>query len=139
MTPFVTFGLNGFALELKGINNFIKTKLNRVVYRAMMVRAFNQHRGLRRRLINQREYNLLDFLLMETEPVDPFSDNPSREISHSELQRAPFIKASYSGVTRRTFIRELTRLAENGFIILTQDVKTKDFIVNLNFMAIGRY
>src|SRR6185295_17201592 len=36
---FVNFGLVGFAKELKGINNFIKTKLNRVVYRATLVRA----------------------------------------------------------------------------------------------------
>ena len=34
--------VEGFAAELKGINNFIKTKLNRVVYRTMLVRAYNK-------------------------------------------------------------------------------------------------
>ena len=47
--------------ELEGINNFIKAKLNRVVYRTMLVRAFNTRMGARRKLINQREYNLLIF------------------------------------------------------------------------------
>ena len=36
VTPFVQFGIEGFATELKEINNFIKTKLNRVVYRTML-------------------------------------------------------------------------------------------------------
>ena len=42
LNAFVAFGVEGFAAELKGINNFIKTKLNRVVYRATLARAFNQ-------------------------------------------------------------------------------------------------
>lgn len=33
LNAFVAFGVEGFAAELKGINNFIKTKLNRLVYR----------------------------------------------------------------------------------------------------------
>ena len=76
----MAFGVDGFAAELKGINNFIKTKLNRVVYRTTLVRAFNLRAGKRRRVINQREYNLLDFLLRETEPIDPFAEEPSLKI-----------------------------------------------------------
>lgn len=138
VTPFIEFGLKGFAAELKGINNFIKTKLNRVVYRDALVRAFNRRTGKRRRVLNQREYNLLAFLLTETEPVDPFSEQPSRRIPLSELIQAPFVKAAYGAVTTRTFQRELFRLAELGFIDFTKNA-AGGHIVELNFGAIGKY
>lgn len=140
VTPFVLFGLKGFASELKGINNFIKTKLNRVVYRTVLVRAFNKRTGDRRRLLNQREYNLLDFLLNEMEPEDPFSENPSRKIKFSELQKAPYIKSAYKNVTVRTFYRELLRLRDLGFVSFSGDGQTPvSLIVELDFGAIGKY
>jgi len=111
LTSFIEFGLRGFAEELKGINNFIKTKLNRVVYRAMLVRAFNKRISKRRRVINQREYNLLDFLIVQTEPIEPFSDNPSRQIKFSDLRDSRYIREAYKDVTTRTFWRELLRLS----------------------------
>jgi Fic family protein len=137
LTPLVVFGLKGFAAELKGINNFIKTKLNRIVYRTMLVRAFNKRTGDRRRLLNQREYSLLEFLLVETEPTDPFSDKPSKRIKFSELREAPFIKASYKNVTSRTFYRELMRLGQMGFIAFTKEAT--DWIIELDFDAIGKH
>jgi Fic family protein len=139
VTPFVSFGLRGFAVELKGINQFIKTKLNRVVYRGTLVRAFNTKTGERRRVLNQREYSLLDFLLTETEPLDPFSQNPSRQIKLSELQRVPFIKSAYRDLTTRTFHRELSRLDELGFIRFKRNEIAGESIVELDFGAIGRY
>jgi len=140
ITAFVTFGLKGFASELKGINNFIKSKLNRVVYRATLVRAFNRKTSDRRRALNQREYSLLDFLLRETEPVDPFSERPTREIKISELRQSPFIAASYRSVTPRTFTRELLRLAELGFITFkTREGSSDGPVIEIDFAAIGRY
>ena len=138
LNAFVAFGLAGFAAELKGINNFIKTKLNRVVYRATLVRALGQREGVRRRVVNQREYSLLEFLLQETEPLDPFADEPSRKIALSELIRAPYVTAAYRNVTPRTFQRELIRIARRGFIKFT--VREQDEpIIELDFGAIGRY
>lgn len=139
VTPFIQFGIEGFATELKGINNFIKTKLNRVVYRTMLVRAYNRKVGSYRRLINNREYQLLDFLLNETEPRDPFSENPSRQLKYSELSQSPYVKGSYKSVTIRTFYRELFRLAGLGFINIARDESGKDWNVELNFDAIGKY
>jgi Fic family protein len=139
VTPFIIFGIKGFSGELKGINNFIKTKLNRVVYRTTMVNAFNKRTGSRRRALNQREYHLLHFLVTETEPIDPFSESPSRQIKLSELRESPYVKAAYSHVTQRTFVRELTRLAQTGFIKFLWDEPSKDSIVELDFDAIGRY
>jgi len=141
VTPFIRFGIEGFALELKGINNFIKSKLNRVVYRTMLVQGFNRRTGIRRRLLNQREYNLLDFLLIETEPTDPFSNDPSRKIKLSELRQAKYVLAAYRDVKARTFFRELTRLGALGFIKFTRDDTSKDkaWIVETDFEAITKY
>ena len=137
LNAFVAFGLKGSAAELKGINNFIKTKLNRVVYRTTLVRALNQRASKRRRVINQREYGLLHFLLEETEPVDPFADEPSKKIKFDDLLRAPYISTVYKNVTRRTFFRELLRLAEMGFIKFTG--RGEGITIELDFAAIGRY
>jgi Fic family protein len=137
VTPFIKFGAEGFATELKGINSFIKTKLNRVVYRTMLVRAFNKRVGERRRLLNQREYNLLDFLISATEPVDPFSESPSRKIKLDELLRAKYIEAAYRRFSHRTFVRELFRLRDMGFITITHE--EKHLALELDFGAIGKY
>lgn len=139
ITSFIQFGLQGFAEELKGINNFIKAKLNRVVYRAMLVRAFNKRIGQRRRVINQREYNLLDFLILQTEPNDPFSENPSRQLNFSELSESPYIRQAYRNVTPRTFWRELLRLSKMHFIKFSKFDEKDGPIVELNFDAIGQY
>ena len=89
VSPFIKFGIKGFVSELAGINNFIKTKLNRLVYRQMILHNYQRRLGPRRRVLNVREYNLLDFLLIATEPSDPFSETPSRKITFSELRESP--------------------------------------------------
>lgn len=99
--------------------------------------AFNQRAGKRRRVLNQREYGLLDFLLHETEPIDPFAEEPSRKIDYSELRDAPYVKSVYRNVTTRTFYRELTRLAETGFIKFS--IREREPTVEIDFGAIGRY
>jgi Fic family protein len=140
LTPFISFGVKGFAAELAGINNFIKTKINRVVYRQMLVTNYNRLIGARRRLLNNREYNLLQFLLDETEPLDPFSESPSRVITFSQLRESPYVKATYKDVTPRTFYRELLRLEEFGFIKFSNGAQTpKSLKVELDFEAISKY
>ena len=139
VSPFIRFGVTGFASELKGINNFIKARINRLVYRNMMVKSFNTKTGPRRRLLNQREYNLLEYLLSETEPLDPFSNEPTRSLTLSELWADRFVRSVYQRVTLRTFQRELTRLAEVGFISFTRDDALQEWIVELDFGAIERH
>ena len=137
LNAFVEFGVTGFAAELTGINNFIKARLNRVIYRETLVRAHNQRVGVRRRAINQREYGLLDFLLQQTEPSDPFSGEASKRVTLHDLLQEPYIRAMYRNVTRRTFSRELTRLAEAGFIKFEHE--EGDWFVAVDFGAIGKY
>ena len=137
LSKFVAFGIKGFAAELKGINNFIKTKLNRLVYRDTLNRAFNTRLSRRRYLVNQREYGLLDYLLRLTEPMDPFADKPSIQIAYSALLADPYVREAYAGVTERTMRRELTRLAELGFIKLANGVDERS--VEIDFNAIGKH
>ena len=139
VTPFIRFGVAGFASELKGINNFIKAKMNRLVYQTMLIRALGKKMGSRRRLLNQREYNLLNFLLSETEPLDPFSDTPSRRLKLSDLLEAQYVLTAYQNVTLRTFQRELTRLRDLGFIQFTLDASVQDWVVELDFGAVAKY
>ena len=139
VTPFIRFGVAGFASELKGINNFIKARINRLIYQRMLVQARDKRVGTRRRLLNQREYNLLNFLLRETEPSDPFSDTPSRRIELSELQEDRYVQSAYQNVTWRTFQRELIRLGELGFIRFIRDGAVQDWVVELDFEAISKY
>ncbi len=139
VTPFIRFGVSGFASELKGINNFIKARINRLIYQTMLVRARDKRVGTRRRLLNQREYNLLNFLLRETEPSDPFSDTPSRRIELLELLQDRYLQSAYQNVTRRTFHRELIRLRDLGFIKFTPDDAVQDWVVELDFEAISKY
>ena len=139
VTSFVKFGLVGFAAELGGINNFIKTKLNRMVYRSTMQKATNQKVGKRRRVLNDREYDLLDFLLRETEPEDPFTEKPSIQIPFSELLESPYVRAAYRNVTRRTFWRELERLWDMGFIVLRRPEGSDGTTIEIDFDAIGKY
>ena len=139
VSSFIKFGVEGFIIELAGINNFIKSKLNRVVYRQMLVGNRERRSGPRRRVVNAREYDLLTFLLNETEPLDPFSENPSRKVTLSELMGSPYVKGAYRNVTQRTFVRELVRLFNAGFIKLTPEGRSTELMIELDFEATGKY
>ena len=139
VSAFVNFALEGFAAELGGINNFIKTKLNRLVYRDTILRAYHRRVGQRRRMLNEREYNLLTFLLNETEPEDPFAENPSKRVTLADLLASPYVRSAYRSLTLRTFRRELTRLAELGFITLTAPEGADQAFIALDFSAIAKY
>ena len=136
LAPFVDFGLRGFESELRGINRFIKTKLNRLVYRDAMTRALGMRVSERRHLLNHREFALLDYLLSETEPTDPFSERPSARIRLADLVQSPYVRVGYRDVTRRTFIREIRRLAELGFITLDDDPESGHQLIGIDFNAI---
>ncbi len=138
LTEFVEFGVSGFAEELQGINNFIKAKVNRVMYRQMLTASYNARVSERRRRLNQREHGLLLHLLEETEPTDPFSDSLSRSVSLEELMRTGYIRGAYASVTTRTLARELSRLAGMGFLTLARD-ESGQLSFAVNFEAIGRY
>ncbi|MYH21772.1 MAG: Fic family protein [Acidobacteria bacterium] len=137
LSEFIAFGIKGFRSELKGINNFIKTRINRVMYRNALFRAFNERVGPRRRALNQREYGLLEYLTRTTEPSDPFAEEPSRRIRFTDLMSDPYVQQVYRKVTERTFRRELVRLFEQGFVKLVAE--DGELTVQLDFRAIGKY
>lgn len=137
LQEFMEFSLRGFASELKGINDFIQRKTNRAFYRNALDRACSQRESVRRRVLNAREYGLLEFLLEQTEPVDPFAEDSSRHFSLADLIRDRSVRSLYGSVTDRTFRRELTRLAAKGFIRF--EPRDGDWFVELDFGAIARY
>ena len=92
----------------------------------------------RRRLLNIREYQLLAFLLEETEPEDPFSEDPSEQIRLSDLVNSPYVRSAYRDVTQRTFRRELTRLAELGFIVFDHLPESGEYVVAIDFGVIEK-
>ena len=138
VAPFVRFGVRGFGEELTGINNFVKTKLNRLIYRQMLEQCRRTHLSPRRRILNDREFNLLNYLLSETEPTDPFSESGAQQVKLLDLIQSHYYRGTYSGHSLRTFTRELSRLREEGFIKLTLDDNGSETI-ELDFDAISRY
>ncbi len=91
----------------------------------------------RRHLLNRREFALLDHLLTETEPTDPFSEHPSTQIRLADLVNSPYVRGTYHDITRRTFIREIRRLAELGFITLADDPGSRHQLIGIDFGEIG--
>ena len=69
--------------------------------------------------------------------MDPFADEPSKKIKFDDLLRAPYISTVYKNVTRRTFFRELLRLADMGFI--KPSGRGDDLTIEVDFTAIGKY
>jgi len=55
------------------------------------------------------------------------------------LHEAQYVKSAYKDVTDRTFTRELDRLGALGFISVKRDEAGKDWILELDFEAIGQY
>ena len=138
LTPFIQFGVRGFTEELTGINNFVKNKLNRLVYRQMIEQCRRTYLSPRRRVLNEREFNLLTYLLAETEPTDPFSESGTQSVKLLDLLASHYYRGAYSGVSQRAFTRELSRLAEKGFIRLAYDRNASETI-ELDFNAIAKY
>ena len=139
LLPFIGFGVKGFAAELGGINNFVKNKFNRTLYRQMMEAGRRSRWSARRRTLNDREYGLLTFLLAETEPGDPFSEAASRPLRLSALLESQYVRGTYRQVSQRTFVRELHRLAAAGFIRFMPGVRSGDAVLELDFGAIAKY
>ncbi len=137
LQDFVVFGLWGFVAELNGINAFVKAKTNRMFYRNTIESAARQRESARRRVLNPRERALLVFLLDETEPDDPFGETPPRQIRVADLVAHPYIQGLYREVTHRTFVRELIRLMEKGF--LTVGGEGPERSLEIDFRAIGKY
>jgi len=138
LTEFFAFGLHGFASELARIASYLRRRTERLMYRDLIRRAHEMHVGPRRRLLNDREQNLLHYLLDSTPPPSPFTDVAEPAVTLARLISSTFFRTNYEDVTRRTVSRELNRLAELGFIHYRR-VDGGDMVVDLNFEAVARH
>lgn len=107
------------------------------MYRDLIRRAYRQRIGTRRRLLNDRESNVLHYLLDRTIPPSPFTNEPEPSVLFNDLYRSSFFRANYGDVTRRTVLRELNRLSELGFLRFRTE--GEQMLVELDFDAITRH
>jgi len=138
LTEFAEFGLTGFLDELQRINNFVRIRQDQLMYRELIRSHQNKRIGARRRQLNPREADILHFLLDETKPPNPFSDEQTKQVRLTELAASPFFRQTYGQLTRRTMIRELMRLDHEGYITLSRSPEDGEWYVNVEFGAIGR-
>jgi len=137
LTLFLRFGLGGFREELERIQTYIRNRTHRLNYRELIRRCREKRAGPRRRLLNEREAKLLHWILDRTKPPDPFSDDPSREVTSDDFDAV--YEAIYTGKTSRTMSREMWRLSELGFVQLRKKKGAARFRVIIDFKAISQY
>ena len=68
-----------------------------------------------------------------------FSEVASRQITLSELLESQYVRGAYRQVSRRTFVRELARLADAWFIKFTPGAGGIEPGVELDFGAVAKY
>lgn len=137
LTEFVAFGLRGMRRDLEEILSYIRSRLSQVLYRRMLDEALHKRISERRMLLNEREYNLLSYLLRSTESQEILANQRSHRIKLLELLDDPLTTALYKGKTRRTIQRELDRLEKNGFIQFEK--RDGEIFVAIDYDAIGKY
>lgn len=137
LTRFLLFGMRGFREELDRINAYVRNRTHRLHYRELVRRCGERRIGPKRRLLNARESQLLHRILDLTKPVDPFSNEQSREVRWDDLWR--LCRPLYAGKATRTLIRELMRLEEFGFVTVERAERVDDWRFAINFEAIARY
>jgi Fic family protein len=137
LTRFVLFGMRGFREELDRINAYVRNRTHRLHYRELIRRCRDRRVGKRRRLLNEREADLLHQILDHTKPADPFSSEPAREVTWEDLCR--IARPSYESRTPRTMARELIRLEQVGFLHIEGSESVETWRFAIDFEAIARY
>lgn len=137
LTAFLSFGLKGFLEELERINSYVRNRTHRLQYREMIRRCMEKRIGKRRRLLNEREAQVLHRILDASKPADPFSDEPAREATWDDIH--PRGDLLYRGKSVKTVVRELIRLEELGFISAVRDESVKSWTFLVRFDAIELY
>jgi len=137
LTAFLRFGLKGFREELELINSYVRNRTHRLQYRELIRRCQEQRVGKRRRLLNEREAELLHAILDASEPSDPFSNEPAKQASWDDL--LPVVRSLYRNKSSRTIARELFRLEELGFISIQSDGDLPEWRFLIRFNVIERY
>jgi len=120
LTSFLRFGLRGIAKQCSRLLGEIRTHVQKSLFRDMMYDLFSRLKSTRRRVIAERQIELLKVLL-EVESLD-----------HQEL----FKRASRSYEKLKSpwkaFIRDLIDLAELGTVLLISMEKTDTVTVSVD-------
>ena len=119
LTPFVVFGLRGITLQCQRLFTEIKKHMERALYRNMMYDLFNRLENTRKRVIKDRQIELLKILL-EVDKMD------WRELHNR-------IRMYYGAVATKNkiMVRDINSLLELGAIKL-QRMPSNDFEFSIN-------
>jgi Fic family protein len=108
LTPFLVFGLKGIALQCQRLYTEIRRHMERALFRNMMYDLFNRLESTRKRVIKDRQIELLKVLL-EVEKIDWFQFYQKVEVVYKNT-------ASMS----KTIGRDLNSLIQLGAIQITK-------------------
>lgn len=109
LTPFIKFGLRGIALQCNRLLEEIKKNVSRVLFRNMMHNLFGRLKTKRKRVIADRQLEILNILLERNYMLDELAD---RIMKLYESLQNPY----------KAFIRDICYLLELGAI----DFEKKD-------------
>jgi Fic family protein len=100
LTPFFLFGLHGIRLQCEALSSEIRKQMQRALFRDTMYSLFNRLKTKRKRVIKERQIELLKILLEE------------ERMTSYELYRRT--KPGYASIKDgiRAFIRDLSQLED---------------------------
>lgn len=113
LTAFLRFGLAGIAAQCNRLLAEIRTHVSKSLFREMMYDLFNRLKSTRRRVVAERQIEILKVLL------------EADELRHDELYRR--VKGSYRRLKSpwKAYVRDLIDLIELGTIVLIAQEKTQ--------------
>ena len=108
LTPFLIFGLKGIALQSKRVLTEIQRHISKVLYRDLMYELFGRLKSKRKRVIAERQLEILKILL----DVDSMEIDRLRKITENTYNK---LKSPWGGL-----VRDLLNLAELNAIAIKQ-------------------
>jgi Fic family protein len=122
LTPFLLFGLKGIAVQCKRLFNEIRRNMQKALFRNTMFDLFNRLESGRKRVIKERQLEILKLLLEE------------EKLEWTELQRR--MRSTYEGLKngRKAVIRDILSLEDLGAVTMNRlDNGRFEFAINLQW------
>ena len=122
LTPFLTFALQGVAAQCERLLRGIEVEIRRAMFRNTMYDLFHRLKSPRRRVIADRQLQVLRLLLRTPESRMPLADL---------LERTEDVYRGLAG-GRRARNRDLSQLIELGAVSVVPSEESKKFVLQLN-------
>ncbi len=116
LTSFIKFGLSGIALQCSRLFEEIKENVSKVLYRNMMLNLFSRLKTNRKRVIADRQIQILNVLLERNHTLDELAE---RNLHAYESLQNPY----------KAFIKDINDLISLGAIAVVK--KKEDYIFSI--------